>query len=461
MNAFRIVKTNEVVPFVSASLSQTLDSWLWDFSAEIATEVDLEKLTPAKDLRTDYVEVSFKLGTETWALIIDVPSSNDTEFQYSVTGYSKTALLGAKFADQINKTWSNVNAKAIVQELCDAAGITLSWQVPDWPVRELTATDNYPIDVISKLVGNEELKAKILAMPDGSLAVVKGCVDPKTLQSLTPDCLLSTDRNIFQRGSTYINNGNYNQVTVVNATDRTASASISLDQEDSGTDKLVKVFVSPFSSDIELEHTSGNNVKVFYDGVKTETNNETVFIEDGKGRLTKGFDELNSLQWEQNESGSLTINGNGDIECSSNQFGLVNIDYTTQYHQYRFQKSADIDFTGVKASTTGNQQLAGDSVTLMFDDGSGVKDAVIVRTLSTEETMLFRAEAELYRQVYDADKIRIGDCVYDGSPMLCGQIAQVNIKRSGDIVNALVLSVSLDIDDDSVSQSVELENYRV
>lgn len=458
MNVLTKVSTAEQIPFISASLSANLDSWLWDFSAELASKTDLNRLKPVKNLRGDYVEVEFCLGSQTWALIIDKASSRDTGFSYSVSGYSKAAFLGQPFALPISKTWELSSAKTIVQELCDAAGITVDWQVLDWSVKNFVADKRYPIDVIKELT--DDLGATIQSTPAGVLTVVYGVVNPKLLPIMVADVELATDRNIFERGSSFVNHDNYNQVLITTDSQANNAPNVAIEEQQSGADRLLKVFITPFQSvdAVELSHSSSANVSVFYEGVKAQDSSDTVFILDGKANLSKAFDGLGSIAWHQDISGALSISPAGAVECSTNQFGLVTINYQTNYHQYRFQKQADIEMTGVKIAdlpvlATNN----GQSITLLIDSGDKVHDPVIVKTLSNEQALLIKAESILFPQVYDVDELTI-NCAYPGFPIIPGTVAQVKINNEALRFNAFIKGVSISIGDD-IKQSVALERH--
>lgn len=459
MNLLKKVATAEEIPFVSASLALNLDSWLWDFSAELARKTDLNRLKPVKNLHGDYVDVEFTIGLTTWALIIDKSSSNDTGFSYSVSGYSKSALLGQPFSLPITQTWELSSAKTIAQQLCDAAGISLDWQVLDWSVKKLVADKRYPIDIIKELT--DDLGAVIQSTPAGVLTVVYGVVNPKLLPLMPADVELATDRNIFERGSRFVNHDNYNQVLITTDSQANNAPNVSIEEQQSGAARLLKVFITPFQpvESIDLSHSSGANVSVFYEGVKVQDSTDTVFIIDGKANLSKSFDALKSVVWQQAISGQLTITPAGAVECSTNEFGLVTINYQTNYHQYRFQKQADIEMTGVKIADlpplSGN---AGESVTLVIDSGDKVHDPVIVKTLSNQQALLVKANSVLLPQVYDAEEFSI-DCAYPGFPIIPGTVAQVTINNEALLFNAFIKGVSISMGNAEIKQSVLLERY--
>jgi len=190
MNSLKITATGEQIPFITASISAAIDSWLWDFGAEVADKVALNKLIPLSNLRNQYVLIDFSLGSETWALIVENADSNDTGFSYSIRARSKSVLLAEPYSLPITKTWTMTTASAIVQELCDDAGITLSWQVLDWLITSYVAEKVYPIDIISELVA--DLGAKLQSLPNGTLAAVYyPAVSPAQLQALAPDYQLA------------------------------------------------------------------------------------------------------------------------------------------------------------------------------------------------------------------------------------------------------------------------------
>jgi len=347
MNELRVGSTWELIPFYDASFSSGIDSWLWTFNASVSDLVAVNKLKPVGNLGVDYVEVSFKLGLETFALIIEKPDSNDTAYTFQVTGRSRSVLLAEPYSPAITKTWTDTSALSIVQELCDNAGVSLVWSVMDWDIKSYVADKRYPIDIISELTGDTDLGAKIQSLPNGSLTVIYYPVcSPNKLVQQTPDFVISTSKNLFTRARQFINNRNYNSVLVTaeNSGNSATAPTVSIESIADGLDRLLKVGVSPFVavSEINLHHASGDNVAVWYEGVYSETVTDQLIVQDGKAQLSKSFDSLVSVQWHQDVVGTLSIDSRGAVSTSEG-FGLATVVYNSAYHQYRVSNLTGVD----------------------------------------------------------------------------------------------------------------------
>ena len=122
MSELKKLATNEIIPLQNATISSDIEQFVWSFSANCATKTDLQKLIPPANLGQNYISVSYKLGNETWQMIIEDSNCNDTNFDYSITGKSKTILLAEPYAKSITQTWLNTTAQAICNELCTDNG---------------------------------------------------------------------------------------------------------------------------------------------------------------------------------------------------------------------------------------------------------------------------------------------------------------------------------------------------
>lgn len=191
MNELIKTSTGELLPFISASLSSDVSSWVWSVNFALPDLATLNKLKPTRALKGDYVESSFKLGLETFNLIIEEADSNDTDFSYAVTGRSKSILLAEPYSTQITKTWRLTSAMAICAELCTEAGIALYWQAIDWDIDEFISDKRYPIDIISELAGEVEApiatpSATPIAMPAPRFPIAVPMAKPSAMPIARP-----------------------------------------------------------------------------------------------------------------------------------------------------------------------------------------------------------------------------------------------------------------------------------
>jgi hypothetical protein len=80
--------------------------------------------------------------------------------------------------------------------------------------------------------------------------------------------------------------------------------------------------------------------------VKHEKVTDQITLTNGKATLSKPFGGLISFFWHQNILSDLAINQRGEV-TADNGFAVLTITYQSPYHQYRVQRLADIDLTGV------------------------------------------------------------------------------------------------------------------
>jgi hypothetical protein len=458
MNALKIIKTGELIPFYSATLSIDKSSHCWTFNAEVADAHSLSKLKPVKSLRGDYVEVEFKLSLAVWRLVIEQVSSDDTGYRYAVVGRSTSVFLTEPYAKPLTKTWMNTSMAAIVAELCAEAGLAVYVDIKDWSIDNYAVTERYPLDIIKDLVG--EKKAIISALPDGTVWILPNLpCSPRKINQEIIDYYVATDTNIFSRAATFENRKNYNKVTITKQSDTITdnAPTVSIESEIIGNDAVVKVRVVPFVDNVTLEQSSGNNVSVWYEGVKHESVTDQLIITDGKANLSKPFGSLTNVLWHQSTLNDLAINSHGEVTAGIG-FSVLTITYQSPYHQYRVQRLADIDLTGVMVGDlTALTNINAPHLDLILSgtQGDNPMPPIIVKTLTLPADLLDRAQQELWSEMLDIDEYSI-ECAYDSNPFLPAKIAQVKITKTAELFNAYVKAVSVQIGD-TITQSIALE----
>lgn len=448
MTQLKVTDTNELIALENSSLSIDADQFVWSFNANVATKELLSKLIPPANLGKNYIDVQFTLGAETWALIIEDTNCNDSVFSYSVTGKSKTIILAEPYATEITKTWLNTTAQAICAELCTAAGITLDWQIMDWPIAYFKVEKRYPIDIINEIV--RDIGAKLQSLPNGTLSVIHyPALSPGDLATATALYTIDTLRNVFERAEKFINRENFDCVFVTKDASLLDAPAFSIEEISNGDDsKFLNVYVNPLVTHtaLNLHHASGTSATLTYQGTFTERVTEDVIIESGEGKLSKQFTSLVNVKWQQTEPGALTIAENGKISCSGGGTGLATVIYNTTYLRYQINRNGNIPKTLLMSDelpapvlTTGNKPMP----------------PIIVKTLSTQAALTARANAELWAN-FDSKEYDLS-VVYTGSPMLCGKVARVNIIRETLGFNGWIKAVNINSSSGKITQSVTIE----
>ena len=422
MIELKLVDTGEVLDIESYSLNYGIDSWLVDFSFSVADLNTLDKLTPPAG--ENFVKCEVTLGLETWILLCEKPSANETGFSYSVNARSISALLAEPHAEKITKTWSNTTAQTIALELYP----DLNWEVLDWDIASYSADKIYPIDIIKYFA--DDIDAKLQTEPNGVLSVIyhPPC-SPYSIETETPDYVLN---NVFELGWTWINSLNDKTVLVTTETDSSKDDGLSLDSEMEGADLIIKIRTKPFNSAVTLSHRSTGFVSLFYEGELTEQVEEILTVQEGKASLSKNFDSLVSAAWQQDITGNLTYSANGDVLCDMQVTGFVKVVYLTRYQRYRAVKNGNIERTGFEAvsDTTSINTGSGLSLTCNINGGGQEGEAIIVKTLNTVETLLKRGAAYLWKNAVDFKEYSL-ETPYTGTALNCGKIARVNNEFNG------------------------------
>ena len=456
MNLLLKKVTNEQIPFISAALSADTGSWLWTFNASLPDSHTLNKLKPVRNLRGDYIDVSFTLGLQTWQLIIENADSNDTSNSFSISGRSATVLLAEPYSLPITHTWADITAAGIAQILCDSVGIALSWGVLDWHIDSYIAEKRYPIDIISELAN--DIGAIVQSLPNGTLAIVYDPVcSPNKIDDFAPDFSVTTDTNLFSRARKFVNNTNFNRVLITKEVPNSNanSPSVSIEEVVDGPDRLLNVFVTPFVDNITLTHASGANVALRYEGIFSQDNSDQLVFQDGKAQLSKPFSSLQSVSWHQDIIGQLAIDERGEVTADQG-LGLATINYQSKYHRYRLSKLADIDLTLVAVNDIPTpNDISALSMELAIGDGDRVAPPLVVKTLSSLPVLKARGEAFLWSQLYDSDEYSC-DCAYQNLPMLPAKIALIGIHNENLLFKGLIKSVSIAVDN-VINQSVVID----
>ncbi len=328
----------------SLNVSSDESSYCYSFSAEIAETQNYILLTPGKEVDLVFYNVTYRC-------IID-EKSRSIEFnnrKYNINGRAITAKLGEGWSEPITKTWGAIQASAVVNELCAAVGISYEYTAHDWliPAGVLSATNEYPIDVIRKIAVT--CGAIIQTKPDGTLVIQpKYKVSPKKIFDFTPDVIIENPNDIIQLSESYRVNPKYNEVLVMNMQESSDSYSIELLQPDPPLTTVihssghceVAIHVFPFSdTPIEL-FTSSDTVSMTYlERVVEEILEEQIEIVNGEASTSRLIKKLiGTPVYIDNHLGDISYEGNR-IKTKIKGQSILILSYKTEYHKYRLHTS--------------------------------------------------------------------------------------------------------------------------
>lgn len=354
VNTLIIEPTGEAISFESVSIGADIDTFTFDVSISLASYLDYLKITPLID---EYTEISIKTHAQTFALIIEEGTRGGSisggnkptrSESYNARGRSKSALLDAPHSLPITKTWSNTTIRLIVQELCDAKGVTLNWALSDnININSYTANNILPINIIISLVGDKGIKALVNADFNGDLVVLeRDKVSPASYANNVPDFIISDDDDLFVWNESSISRKKYDFIRIVAEDDAlpnglTNEPSITFESETVGNSVILKVFVATFET-VDLLHSGLAFVNAVYEGVHTGSKTDDITILSGKGKTTRPFYGEISKEWLARDLGDLTVLEAGDITAAVLDHSIVSLTYTIKYHQYRVTPNSEI-----------------------------------------------------------------------------------------------------------------------
>ncbi len=125
------------LPAFALSLAIDVDSWAWQFSAELPAD-QLANVQPG----TDPVEVEAQINTYAWRFLVeDIRRTRRFgQSRITVSGRGPAARLAAPYSPQVNRGNAiDLNATQILDDLLTDNGVpigwTIDWQLTDWLVQ--------------------------------------------------------------------------------------------------------------------------------------------------------------------------------------------------------------------------------------------------------------------------------------------------------------------------------------
>jgi len=153
------VSDSHPIKISGGSLSIDIDSWVWQFSANVLNKESLDLVDPMK--QGGPVEVLLTINGYTWKFVV-TKVSDRYEYgnsQYSISGYSTAITLGEPYSPKITKTWTELtSAYALVANLLAEKGWGVDWNLIDWDIQANTfsvtdMTISQIVAVVAKAVG--------------------------------------------------------------------------------------------------------------------------------------------------------------------------------------------------------------------------------------------------------------------------------------------------------------------
>lgn len=338
--------TNDtVIDIISGTLSQDEDSWTWAFNVTVADQGNWDAIKPRNGYYPDVVltvrGIVFNLMVEGMQR-----SRRDVNNTWAISGRGKTARLDGKYASGVESSWKNINAQAIMNALCNDAGITLDYQAVDWQIKELEGQGRYPIEIINEIA--TAIGAVVQTSVSGTLIVRPMFAhNPAKYGTVTPEHIITDLDDYITLDEQWIDRHNYNSISIgdeeVDETLNDKDAQLSITSEDHtdldgnklSDQKLVKIYSVPFIADISLQDSAELWLALLYQGVMTEfIHIDALEIIQGSASVSLPFYELISYTYVHSDLGEITMSENGELKTEIDGQSLVNLVYKTKYHQY-------------------------------------------------------------------------------------------------------------------------------
>jgi hypothetical protein len=154
-----VTEYGDNVPILSGSIKTSMDSWLWQFTAELPSRA-AAKLVDPNEYGGTPVELTFTLNGYVWKFIAERISESYQygEGGYSLYGRSVAAVLDEPYAPKVTKTYDSLTtAKTIASAETFAAGWDIDWETADFwdwniPADVFSVTDATTAKILSAIV---------------------------------------------------------------------------------------------------------------------------------------------------------------------------------------------------------------------------------------------------------------------------------------------------------------------
>ncbi len=301
----------------------------------------LEAACPADWRRaTQGMELVLSLGAFSVTLLVDDKTRTE-EFgsrRLEIEFRSPAGRLDEPLAPVITRTWEDTTARAIAQELCDAAGVTLRWNICDWPVALFSVEQRTPLQIIDSV----STEAAVLVSDfDGALVVqYRHPVSPTRYAQAIPALHIDDHAHVLRLWQETEYRPGYNAVDIVSGTANSGEGLWIEEWSASPTgehyrlahwQRMVAVFAHPWRS-VSLS-ASGCPVTIHDQGVLTFASEESVEIKAGRGKLAYPAGTALEFEHRCQDLGAVTCQGR-EVSTSEPGYGMLRIRYRARCRRF-------------------------------------------------------------------------------------------------------------------------------
>ena len=345
LNSQITAKVNGVrVRLTSFSITADEQSYMMSFRAEAADYTSWLRCTEEKEL-------VFKIAGDVYNFILDNPSRTRAfgEQTFSIGGRSKTKRLDFPYATPVTKVWAATTAKTICQELCDAEGIILNWNITDWQLRNkvVEANEDSPINIISNMLKDQ---AVVLSSKTGELIVQYiHPVSPTVYAEQTPAIIFSDINDILSLSEEKEGRPGYNMV-VVSDKELTAEEEtyfiIELDEiRNEGREVFnsydTTIYLRIYTNiEYSIQMTSGTAQKIASHETLDVPSEVYSFIKNDYPAASKPVHSIEEYSWYGNDLGTISLVENSFTKLSASlatedTLGVAKMTYKTFYDVWK------------------------------------------------------------------------------------------------------------------------------
>lgn len=269
---------------------------------------------------------------------------------------SPAGRLDAPLATVVTRTWENTTARAIAQELCDAVGITLQWNICDWPVALFSVEQRTPLQIIDS-VSTEA--AVLVSDLDGALVVqYRHPVSPTRYDQAIPALHIDDHQHVLRLWQETEYRPGYNAVDILSGATNSGEGLWIEEWSASPAgehyrlahwQRMVAVFAHPWRP-VSLS-ASGCPVTIHDQGVLSFEHEEYVEIKAGRGKLAYPPRTVLEFEHRCQDLGAITCQGR-EVSTSESGYGMLRIRYRARCRRFLVE-SASMEKVQVRASSTG------------------------------------------------------------------------------------------------------------
>jgi len=290
-------------------------------------------------------------NAETYHFIVEslARSRSPGQASYTVNIASPAILLDAPHALPMTQEFAPNMAATIAQELVAGTGITLVWQILDWPISKNTlyATDETPLDVLRRIVA--AVGGILQSRPDGSLvACYRYPVDIDKLATGIIDHYYTDADNMFSVADSLDLRSGQNVYLISDGllSEKTHNLrEIAIDDDPYG--RIIQGYIVPWTGDgVELTTSGGNWVSIEPMGIITEQITEQLEFVNGESSTSSPIYAMLDRTWRERSLGAITYGESGTLSSEIDGESLAEITYQTKYHQWLVRDNAieDVQF---------------------------------------------------------------------------------------------------------------------